>query len=138
MGVQDIIEVYDSMSASRVMRRLACHKPALKQDVRDRVAIFQEFPDLRIFTLQTDRELHREADGISKVGLPAGMGLTGEFWADRLLLGRGFVGIRPGDRIFPRLYAKGEGGGEMLKEEHRKVESLEKVLRRSTRALKER
>ena len=103
MGVQDIVEVYDSMSASRVMRRLACHKPALEQDVRDRVAIFQEFPDLRIFTLQTDRELHREADGLSKVGLPAGMGLTGEFWADRLLLGRGFVGIRPGDRIFPRL-----------------------------------
>jgi hypothetical protein len=79
MGVQDIIEVYDSMSASRVMRRLACHQPALKPDGRDRGAIFHEFPDLRIFTLQTDRELHREADGLSKVGLPAGMGLTGAF-----------------------------------------------------------
>ena len=103
MGVQDIVEVYDSMSASRIMRRLACHKQALEEDVRDRGAIFAEFPDLRIFTLQTDRELHREADGLSKVGLLAMWGLTGEFFADRLLRGRGFVGIRRGDRIGPRL-----------------------------------
>lgn len=72
LGVQDIVEVYDSLSASRVMRWLACHKAALEGDVRDRVAIFRECADLRLFTLQTDREVHQEADGLSKVDLLGG------------------------------------------------------------------
>ena len=101
LGVQDIVEVYDSLSASRVMRRLACHKAALEGDVRDRVAIFRECADLRVFTLQTDRELHQEADGLSKVDLPGGRGSqeTGRELAHRLLRRRGFTGILEADRL---------------------------------------
>lgn len=101
LGVQDIVEVYDSLSASRVMRRLACHKAALEGDVRDRVAIFRECADLRVFTLQTDRELHQEADGLSKVDLPGGRGSqeTGGELAHRLLRRRGFAGILEADRL---------------------------------------